>query len=82
MTYQEAVAVHAAHERVALEDALRVVVVERQERARGLANLGQRHLHAPHLALVAQAKLADELQLGVEALLFERAARLLVGFAV
>ena len=46
-----------------------------------LSDLGQRHLHAPELALVAQAKLADELELGVEALLLERAARLLEGLA-
>ena len=46
-----------------------------------LSDLGQGHLHAPELALVAQAELADELELGVEALLLERTARLLEGLA-
>ena len=46
-----------------------------------LSDLGQRHLHTPELALVAQAKLADELELGIEALLLERTARLLEGLA-
>ena len=46
-----------------------------------LSDLGQRHLHAPELAFVAQAKLSDELELGVEALLLEGTARLLEGLA-
>jgi hypothetical protein len=46
-----------------------------------LSDLGQSHLHAPELALVAEAKLADELELGVQALLLERTARLLEGLA-
>ena len=46
-----------------------------------LSDLGQRHLHAPELALVAEAKLADELELGIEALLLKRTARLLEGLA-
>jgi hypothetical protein len=39
-------------------------------------------LHAPELALVAEAILADHFQLGVEALLLEGAAGLLEGLAV
>ena len=45
------------------------------KRARGLADFGQGQLRAPELALVAQAVLADELELAVDALLLEGAAR-------
>ena len=37
------------------------LLVEGEQLARGLADASQRQLHAPHLALVLQAELADEL---------------------
>ena len=43
----------------------------------GIAELGQHELHAPELTLRAEAVLAEDLHLLVEALLLERAARLL-----
>ena len=74
MTYQEAVAVHAAHDRLALEDPLGVLLVEGEEHASRLANTRKGQLRAPHLALVLQAELANELHLIVEALLLEGTA--------
>ena len=82
MTYQEAVAVHAAHDRLALEDPLGVLLVEGEEHASGVAKLVQRELHAPELALVAKTELADGLELIVETLLLERTTRLLEGLGV
>jgi hypothetical protein len=79
---QEAVADHAAEERVALEDAPRVAFFEGQQRARSVTDLGQLHLHAPELALVSQAILANQLELRVKTLLLVRAPRLLEGLAV
>jgi hypothetical protein len=79
---EEAILVHAAHERVALKDALGVLLVQRQQHAGGLADLRQDHLHAPELALVAEAVLAHQLELGVQALLLERTPRLLEGLAI
>ncbi len=79
---QQAVAVHAAHERVALEDALGVLLVQREQGTSSIANLAQHHLHAPQLTLVAQAILADQLQLSVQALLLIRAPGLLEGLAI
>ena len=48
----------------------------------GIAELGQHELHAPELTLRAEAVLAEDLHLLVEALLLERAARLLEGLAI
>ena len=82
MTYQKTVAVHAAHDRLALEDPLGVLLVEGEEHASGVAKLVQRELHAPELALVAETELADSLQLSIETLLLERTTRLLEGLGV
>eukprot|EP00955_Chlamydomonas_euryale_P039021 351280-Chlamydomonas_euryale.AAC.8 len=74
---QQTILVHAAHQSLALEKALRVVLVVLQQVARRVADLGQNHLHAPQLTLVAQAILAHKLQLAIKALLLEWAPRLL-----
>lgn len=79
---EEAVAGHAAEEGGALEDALGVLGVEGEEGPGGLAELGQGVLDAPDLALAAEAVLADELELGVEALLLVGTAGRLEGLAV
>jgi len=39
-------------------------------------------LHAPELALVAKAELANDLEFGVETFLLERTSRLLEGLTV
>ena len=82
MTYQEAVAVHAAHDRLALEDPLGVLLVEGEEHAGSVAELVQGELNAPELTLVAETILADDLKLAVETLLLERTTRLLEGLGV
>ncbi len=51
-------------------------------KAAHLPNLRQGHLHAPQLALVPQAELADQLELAVQPLLLEGPARLLEGLAI
>ena len=77
MTYQKTVAVHAAHDGLAFEDALGVLLVEGEQHTGSVAQLVERELHAPELALVAETELADSLQLIVETLLLERTTRLL-----
>ena len=79
---EEAVAGHAAEEGGTLEDALGVLGVEGEEGPGGLAELGQGVLDAPDLALAAEAVLADELELGVEALLLVGTTGRLEGLAV
>ena len=79
---EEAVARHAAEEGGTLEDALGVLGVEGEERTGGLPEFGQGVLDAPDLALATEAVLADELELGVEALLLVGTAGRLEGLAV
>ena len=59
----------------ALEHALWVLLVKGQQNTGGLTDAGHRKAHAPHLALVLQAELADELHLAIETLLLEGTAR-------
>ena len=82
MTYQKTVTVHAAHDGLAFEDALGVLLVEGEQHTGSVAQLVERELHAPELALVAETELADSLQLIVETLLLERTTRLLEGLGV
>lgn len=81
-THQETIAVHTAEERLALEDAARVLGVQGQQSAGSGADLGERKLHTPNLALAAEPELAELLQLSIEALLLERTPRLLEGLAI
>ena len=82
MTYQKTVAVHAAHDGLAFEDALGVLLVEGEQHTGSVAQLVERELHAPELALVAETELADSLQLSIETLLLERTLWLAEGLAI
>merc|ERR550514_786699 len=73
---EKTLANHAAEERLLSEHARLVLGVERQQMTGGRAHLGEGELHAPHLTLVLEAVLADDLHLGIEAILLERALRL------
>ena len=73
---------HAAHDGLALEDALGVLLVEGEQHAGGVAQLVEGELHAPELTRVAETELADSLQLIVETLLLERTTRLLESLGV
>jgi hypothetical protein len=67
---------HKAPEQcIALEKTLGVLLVEGEEHTGGLADLGKGVPDAVDLALAAEAVLADELELLVEALLFVRPTR-------
>jgi len=79
---QETVGAHAAQDGFTFEDTLRVLLIERQKNTRRVAELVQRKLHAPELALVAKAELANDLEFGVETFLLERTSRLLEGLTV
>lgn len=79
---ENAVSVEAAQEGSTLEEALGVLLVEREELTSSLADLGELVVHSPHLALVAETVLSAEPELSVETLLFERASRRLVRLAV
>ncbi len=79
---EDADADEASEQGVALEQAARVLLLQREQISGRLADLGERVADAPHLLLVAQAELADELELLVEALLLEGAARRRIDFVV
>jgi hypothetical protein len=72
---EEAVGGQALQQRGALEQALRVLLVERQQHTGGLAAVGQLAVDTPDFLLGAEAVLATELQLVVEALLLIGTAR-------
>jgi len=57
-------------------------VTAADSKAAHLPDLRQGHLHAPQLALVPQAELADQLELAVQPLLLEWPPRLLEGLAI
>ena len=61
-----------SEERVTLEQSPGVLLLQGEELSGGGPNLGQGVLHPPHLSLVPQPVLTDELQLLVEASLLER----------
>jgi hypothetical protein len=63
---------------IALKEALGVLVVELEQFTGGTADLGEGEGDAPDLALVAQAVLARQLQLGVQAGRLEGPSRDLV----
>lgn len=79
---QETETIHATQERGTFKNALGVVRFERQKGARRLAQFGQGKLDAPNLALASQAVFADELELGIQTLLFVRTTWCLEGLAV
>ena len=79
---EETIPDHFAQDSRALKHALRVLRVEREQLTGSFAELGKRQLHAPDLALAAEAILAEQLELLVEALLLVRAARHLRGLRV
>jgi hypothetical protein len=55
----------AANEGVAFEQTLGVLLIESKKLTGGTTNLGEGEEHTPHLTLVAETILANELQLGV-----------------
>lgn len=55
-----------ANEGIAFEQTLGVLLVEGKKLTSSTTNLGQRQTDAPHLTLVAEAILANELKLGVK----------------
>ena len=69
---EDAETVQTAQHRTTLEHTALVVLLERQEETRALAQLRQRIVHAVHLALAAETVDAAQTQLRVEALLLER----------
>ena len=79
---EESVADQAADEGLTLEDAGLVALGEGQQDTGGLTDLREHELGAPDLALAAETILTAQLELLVEALLAERTARSLEGFAV
>ena len=82
VTYQQTVALHASQNSFPFEDALGILLIHRQQHPRGVAKFIERKVHAPKLALVAQAEFPNNLKFSIEALLFERTSRLLEGFTV
>ena len=55
-----------------LEDSLGIVLVQSEKLTSGLSHLGNHKVDSPDLALVLETVLADELHLGIEALLLKR----------
>lgn len=79
---KDASAVEAAEESSTLEEALGVLLVEREQLTSGVADLRQSELNAIDLALATQAVLADKLELHVQALLVALEAGGDIGLAV
>merc|ERR1711906_64794 len=72
---EDSVSDHATHERLTLEDTLRVLLILGQERTRSGADLGESQTHTPDLTLVLKTELSNELKLGVQTLLLVRTTR-------
>eukprot|EP00327_Prymnesium_parvum_P047683 CAMPEP_0205880874 /NCGR_PEP_ID=MMETSP1083-20121108/16160_1 /ASSEMBLY_ACC=CAM_ASM_000430 /TAXON_ID=97485 /ORGANISM="Prymnesium parvum, Strain Texoma1" /LENGTH=274 /DNA_ID=CAMNT_0053243923 /DNA_START=70 /DNA_END=896 /DNA_ORIENTATION=+ len=68
---QDAQAKQPPEQGTTLEDAAPILILQGEELTSGLADARQRKLCAPHLALVLQTELANELHLNVETLLLE-----------
>mmetsp|Transcript_96921 Transcript_96921/g.312388 ORF Transcript_96921/g.312388 Transcript_96921/m.312388 type:complete len:386 (+) Transcript_96921:2-1159(+) len=79
---QQAEPNHAAQQGIALEHSLLALLVEGEQRTGCSPDLGQGEVDTPHLALVLQAVLADDLHLRVQALLLERALWLTEALAI
>jgi len=79
---EETVPDHFAQDCRALKHTLRVLRVQGEQLTSSFAELGKRQLHAPDFALAAEAVLAEQLELLVQALLLVRAARHLRGLGV
>lgn len=71
-----------AEERITLEDALRVLLIKGEQHTSVSTHLGEEERNTPHLTLVLETELADNLHLIVEALLLERTPRRLRGLGV
>jgi hypothetical protein len=71
---QHADANKATQQRIAFKEPARVFFVEREQLSGGRSDLSDDELDAPDLALIAQAKLADQLQLLVQPLLLKGTA--------
>jgi len=79
---KNSVPVQATEKGSTLEDALGVLLVEREKDTGRLTDLGHLKLDPPDLTLAAEAVLSEELELSVETLLLERATRGLEGLPV
>jgi len=73
---EETQAGHATQQSLTLEDTALVLLVKSKEGTGGSTNLGQSPLDTPHLTLVLETVLTDDLHLGLEAFLLEGALRL------
>lgn len=71
-----------ANESIALEETLGVLLVKSKELTSSTTNLGEGEEHTPHLTLVAETVLADELQLSVQSSGLEGATGDLGGLGV
>ena len=71
-----------AEERVTLEDALRVLLIESEKHTSVGTHLSQEKGYTTDLTLVLEAELTDNLHLIIEALLLERTPRRLRGLRI
>ncbi len=68
---EQTVSVHSVEQGSTFEQSSRVFLLEGKQFSGGLAETGQQEMHSPHLPLVLEAVLADQLQLVVDPLLLE-----------
>merc|ERR1719461_1632173 len=63
---------HTTQQSITLEDTGLILLIQGQQVTGGRTDLGQHVLNTPHLTLVAEPVLADELHLEIETILLER----------
>ena len=63
--------VSSMSDRPSIKDALRIILLQHEQCPSSIADLGQGHLDTPQLSLVFQSMLANQLQLGIQPLLFK-----------
>jgi len=79
---KETIFEHTTEESLAFEKATRILIVEGKQITCTGTDLGQNHLHAPEFALIPQTKFSYYFELSIQALLLERATRLLESLAI
>ena len=69
---ENAIVMETTQESNTFENSLGIVLLQSKELTSGLSHLGNHKVDSPDLALVLETVLADELHLGIEALLLKR----------
>lgn len=78
---QHSQSMQTSEDGISLKEATRILLVEGEELSGSLSDLGDDHLHSPHLSLVLESEFSDQFQLRIKSLLFEGSSRSARGFS-